>query len=318
MDWNPYVVGVVRGDRLVARYGDVLVFVDDDGQSAGEFLAGLESAAHTPHPSAAITERLAGLIVGGGSTHVPAFGVVAPLPEGLLVILRGRVKATIETADGVRTLSGEGAYTWVDQVLPETVTQVGVTGAEVAVAQSCPHTDLRAGVVPGGGFVLDRARTASEQVPEPQALVETQMRQGQPDDGELTQLAPAKVPRVAPESSKFDTAGTVLVAEDGAVYPLDRAYVLGRDPLADKTVHDAAATPIAVLNDQHVSRVHAFISIDGDRVRVRDASTPGGTFIAAPRAKEWIQVGAAPAELPVGWSLRIGERIFIHRGRDRS
>jgi hypothetical protein len=315
MDRNPYVVGVVRGDRLVARYGDVVVFVDDDGQSAGEFLAGIESAAHTPHPSAAITERLAGLIVGGGSTYVPAFGVVAPLPEGLLVILRGSVNAAIETADGVRTLSGERAYTWVDQVLPETVTQVGVTSAEVAVAQSCPHTDLRAGVVPGGGFVLDRARTASEKVPEPQALVETQMRQGQPDDGAPTQLAQPGMPRVAPEMS---TAGTVLVAEDGAVYPLDRPYVLGRDPLADKAVHDAAATPIAVHNDQHVSRVHAFISIDGDRVRVRDASTPGGTFIAAPRAKEWIQVGTAPAELPVGWSLRIGEQIFTHRGGDRS
>jgi hypothetical protein len=312
---NPYVVGVVEGDRLIARYGDVVVFVDDDGQSAGEFLAGIESAAHAPRPSAAIAERLAGLIVAGGSTPVPAFGVVAPMPEGLLVILRGSVKAAIKTPDGVRTLSGERAYTWVDEVLPETVTQVGVTGAAVTVAQARPHTDLRAGVVPGGGFMLDRARTASERASEPQAPAETPVRQRQPDAGEPTQLAPATVPRVAPETS---TTGTVLVAEDGTAYPLDRAYVLGRDPLADDAAGDAAASPIAVRNDRHVSRVHAYISIDGDKVRVRDASTPSGTFIAAPRAKEWIQVGTAPTELPVGWSLRIGERIFTRRGGDRS
>ena len=45
------------------------------------------------------------------------------------------VTVNLKTAEGVRTLSGERAYTWVDEVLPETVTQVGVTTAEVAVAQ---------------------------------------------------------------------------------------------------------------------------------------------------------------------------------------
>jgi hypothetical protein len=316
VDRNPYVVGIVRGDRLVARHGDVVLFVNDDGQSAEELLAGIESAAHTPHPGAAIAERLAGLAVGRGSTHVPAFGVVAPMPEGLLMILRGSVKASIKTADGVRTLTGERAYTWVDELLPETVTQVGVTAAEVAVAQACPHTNLRAGVVPGGGFVLDRARAASERASQPQRPAETPVRRGQPegrgqpDEGEPTQERPL----VASEASTSDTVGTVLVADDGAVYPLDRPYVLGRDPRADDAVRKAAASPIEVHNDKHVSRVHAYISIDGDMVRVRDASTPAGTFLAAPGAKEWTQVGTAPIELPVGSSLRIGERIFTHAG----
>jgi hypothetical protein len=313
VDRNPYVVGIVRGDRLVARYGDVVLFVDDDGQSAAELLAAIESAAHTPHAGAAIAERLAPLAVGRGSTQVPAFGVVAPMPEGLLMILRGGVKASIKTAEGVRTLSGERAYTWVDEMLPETVTQVSVTTAEVAVAQPSPQTNLRDGVVPGGGFVLDRARATGERAPQPQRPAEKPVRRRPLEEGEPTQERQL----VAPEASTSGAVGAVLVADDGAIYPLDRPYVLGRDPLTDDAVRSAAAAPIEVHNDRHVSRVHAYISIDGDMVRVRDAKTPAGTFLAAPGAKEWTPVGSAPIELPVGSSLRIGERIFTHAGGDR-
>jgi FHA domain-containing protein len=318
MDRNTYVVGIVRGDRLVARYGDVVLFVDDDGQAAAELLAAIESAANTPHPGAAIAERLAGLAVGRGATQVPAFGVLAPMPDGLLMILRGSVTASIRTAEGVRTLSGERAYTWVDEVLPEAVTQVGVSASEGAVAQASPHTNLRAGVVPGGGFVLDRARAAGERPSQKQQQrpAETPVRRGQqggrgqPDEGEPTQERAVPVS----EAATALASGSVLVGDDGTVYPLDRAYVLGRDPAGDDAVRSAAASPIEVHNDRHVSRVHAYISIDGDMVRVRDASTPAGTFLAAPGAKEWTPVGTAPIELPVGSSLRIGERIFTHAG----
>jgi hypothetical protein len=64
----------------------------------------------------------------------------------------------------------------------------------------------------------------------------------------------------------------------------------------------------------HVSRVHAYVSIDGGAVFVRDARTPGGTFIAAPGAKEWTQVGTTPATLEPGWSLRVGGRILTYHG----
>jgi hypothetical protein len=116
------------------------------------------------------------------------------------------------------------------------------------------------------------------------------------------------------EASTASSAGSVLVADDGAVYPLDRPYVLGRDPLTDDAVRSSGAAPIEVHNDRHVSRVHAYISIDGNMVQVRDAATPAGTFLAAPGAKEWTKVGTAPTELPVGSSLRIGERVFTHAG----
>jgi hypothetical protein len=57
------------------------------------------------------------------------------------------------------------------------------------------------------------------------------------------------------------------------------------------------------------------VSVDAGAVFVRDASTPGGTFMAPPGAKAWIQIGITPTELQPGWSLRVGERILTyHRG----
>jgi hypothetical protein len=41
--------------------------------------------------------------------------------------------------------------------------------------------------------------------------------------------------------------------------------------------------------------------------------TSAGTFIAAPGATEWTQIGTAPFKLEPGWSLRVGEWIATHR-----
>jgi pSer/pThr/pTyr-binding forkhead associated (FHA) protein len=103
-----------------------------------------------------------------------------------------------------------------------------------------------------------------------------------------------------------------LVRDDGAVHPLDRSYVIGREPLSDDSVRRALASPI-VLRDDQISRVHAHVSVTEGTVSVRDAGTPGGTFIAAPGAPEWQAVGVDPTELPPGWSLRVGTHVFTFR-----
>jgi hypothetical protein len=104
-----------------------------------------------------------------------------------------------------------------------------------------------------------------------------------------------------------------LVLADGSAFPLDRPYVVGRSPMIDETVRAATATPLAVPRDRHVSRVHAYVSVDRGKVYVRDAATPAGTFIAAPGADEWTRIGTTPTELHPGWSLRIGQRILTYR-----
>jgi hypothetical protein len=103
-----------------------------------------------------------------------------------------------------------------------------------------------------------------------------------------------------------------LSGPGGAVYPLDRPYVIGRNPLADNAVRRAAASPI-VLSDRQVSHVHARIILDRGTVFVQDSSTPGGTFIAAPGDEEWTPLGPRAAELKPGWSLRVGGTIFTYR-----
>ena len=107
--------------------------------------------------------------------------------------------------------------------------------------------------------------------------------------------------------------GGFLASADGAVYPLDRPYVIGRDPLDDDAVLNQLASPIVVHDDPHVSRVHARVSPSDAAVFVADASTPGGTFIAAPGAKSWTKIDTTPTELAVGWSLRIGQLILTYR-----
>ena len=120
----------------------------------------------------------------------------------------------------------------------------------------CADTDLVAGVVPGAGFVLQSrvAGAAAAQQSPPQAAATTR---GRPITGSL-------------------------VADDGAVYPLDRAYIIGRNPMIDPAVSNATASPISLPDDPQVSRVHAHVTVHGNLVLVRDAQTAGGTYIAAP------------------------------------
>ncbi|MFI7665906.1 FHA domain-containing protein [Nocardia sp. NPDC049526] len=116
-----------------------------------------------------------------------------------------------------------------------------------------------------------------------------------------------------PENSGAGQPVGALVLADGSAFPLDRPYVVGRSPMIDETVRAATATPLAVPRDRHVSRVHAYVSVDRGKVYVRDAATPAGTFIAAPGADEWTRIGTTPTELHPGWSLRIGQRILTYR-----
>lgn len=298
-------MGIVPGDGLVARFRDTVMYVGDTSPSVAHMLAVVETHADSKNPGAAIAERLGTLTFGEHTVRTP-FGVVAPTADGLLVLLRGKVTAEFETDDAVRTLSGVRALTWVDEVLPDSVQRVAVTREGAAPGRSDPHTDLRAGVVPGGGFVLCSATAARGAQPVTAESLQTQ----QPTD-EWSALDATAGPVTQPHSAPIPIVRS-LESEDGAVYPLDRDYVIGRDPLRDEAVRNATASPIVVRDDRHISRVHAYISIRGDAVTVRDAATPAGTFISSPCADNWTRIGTAPTELEPGWRLRVGEHILTY------
>jgi pSer/pThr/pTyr-binding forkhead associated (FHA) protein len=118
------------------------------------------------------------------------------------------------------------------------------------------------------------------------------------------------MPEVATINPRRDRA---LVGSTGETFPLDRSYVIGRDPLSDDSVRRALTSPIVIRDDQEISRVHAHVSVTGAAVHVRDAGTVGGTFIAPPGASSWQPVDTEPVELRPGWSLRVGAHVFTFR-----
>jgi pSer/pThr/pTyr-binding forkhead associated (FHA) protein len=83
------------------------------------------------------------------------------------MFLRGAVWCTITEGGATREVSGEQALTWVDLIVPGTFEWLAIGGAAGRPVQADPLSDLRAGVVPGQGFVL--SRTAGIPGPEPAA-----------------------------------------------------------------------------------------------------------------------------------------------------
>ena len=323
MDLKPYTVGIGRGDGLIARYGDIVMFIADPSASADSLIAAVKSEADSSAPGRQLARRLAALAFGQTVSLAP-FGVVAATADGLHVLLYGNVTAEIETPDATHELSGARALTWVDEIVPGSAQRIAVTGAGKPALSRGENTDLDAGVVPGGGFDLYRARAAKVQPPRREPVTpEPPAEQPEPPPSAAPE-EPAPVADIetelfarAKETAMAAASAGSLASEDGATYRLDRPYVIGRDPLGDKSVLKLRASPIVVKNDPHVSRVHAYVSVKDGRVFVRDGGTPAGTFIAAPGAEEWTQIGTAPTELAPGWSLRIGELILTYRTKSR-
>lgn len=200
------------------------------------------------------------------------------------------------------------------------------TGAEAGRAQ--PVSPQGAESVPQAGPVYPRNAATTPRAggpdlsKQPAAAKPAERRDDRPDPEEQPPTAAyVQEPEVAetraaggpPSTSTLAGPGASLTSAEGETYPLDRPYVIGRDPMIDEAVRRAVASPIVIARDRHVSRVHARVFIEKGQVFVRDAGTPGGTFVAAPGAADWVRVGQQPTELKVGWSLRIGERILTYR-----
>ncbi|MEU5763755.1 FHA domain-containing protein [Nocardia sp. NPDC047648] len=379
---KPSTVGVAPGDGLVARFGAVVAYLGPETTSTDRILGTIEAVAEGEHPGAALAQRLAAVIF-GSTVRPPPFGVVAPTGDGMLILLRGSVTAEIQGAEGTRLLHGGRAFTWVDEIVREPVRRITIGADTGTPPTALPRTDLRAGVVPGGGFVLQAAvrragKTGEPRTSAPSARAEPEptaaagfaatpeptgaadaVAQAAPTGMDVAStvrpaesarpLAKPRPPRPAtdrplawsqmqpghesvalrnplehsgtrtphPATLSGEAAVGALVTEEGAAYPLNRAYVIGRGPQVDESVRAATATPIVIQRDRHVSRVHAYVSVDGGKVYVRDAAATSGTFIAGPGTDQWTRISTAPTELPPGWRVRISERVLTYRGDEQ-
>ena len=171
MDQLTMRIGIEPGPGLVGRFGDTVILIPraegtDPGSEAATSpyqamveLLGLaaEVASDRQAPASAIASRLAAWVIGHMSGDAPAFGIVAPMRDGVVMFLRGAVWCTITNGGSTREISGEQALTWVDQIVPGTFQRLAIGGVAGRPVQADPLSDLRAGVVPGQGFVLSRA-----------------------------------------------------------------------------------------------------------------------------------------------------------------
>ena len=156
-------IGIEPGLGLVGRFGDTVILIprdqaDADPDKTTSELLGLaaEVGSDRHAPAGTIASRLAAWVIGHMSGEAPAFGIVAPMRDGVVMFLRGAVWCTITEGGSTREVSGEQALTWVDQIVPGTFERLAIGGASGRPVQADPLSDLRDGVVPGQGFVLSR------------------------------------------------------------------------------------------------------------------------------------------------------------------
>jgi len=165
-------IGIEPGLGLVGRFGDTVILIPRGEAAtrpdeAAQELLGLaaEVGSDRQAPANAIASRLAAWVIGHMTGDAPAFGIVAPMRDGVVMFLRGAVWCTITEGGSTREVSGEQALTWVDLIVPGTFEQLAIGAAAGRPVHADPLSDLRAGVVPGQGFAL--SRTAGIPGPEP-------------------------------------------------------------------------------------------------------------------------------------------------------
>jgi FHA domain-containing protein len=100
----------------------------------------------------------------------------------------------------------------------------------------------------------------------------------------------------------------VLVLDDGARFPLDGDYVIGREPTFDSDVIDGRARPMRI-NDPNgtVSRLHLRISLVGWQVEVSDLGSANGSILQSSGAERPL-APFEPTIIEPGARIGIGHR----------
>jgi hypothetical protein len=103
----------------------------------------------------------------------------------------------------------------------------------------------------------------------------------------------------------------MLVTDEGAVYVLDRDYLLGSDP---PTCADAA--PLR-LEGPGAAPVHAAVRVDEDRLVVADRGSSTGTYVYQPGGSAWEKVPpCGEAVVSPGGHVAVGQRVVTFVAQD--
>lgn len=112
----------------------------------------------------------------------------------------------------------------------------------------------------------------------------------------------------------------VLVLDDGSTFGVDGDYVLGREPSGDPAVASGSVLPLVVDDPgRSVSRVHARLTLNGWDVRLADAGSANGTYVARPGSDHWERLAPdEPLTLAPGSRIRLGQRELAYDSHHRA
>jgi hypothetical protein len=103
----------------------------------------------------------------------------------------------------------------------------------------------------------------------------------------------------------------VLLVDDGAVFPLDADYVLGREPMLDADVAAGRARALRISDqDGTVSRLHLRVSLVGWQVEVCDLGSANGSVLHPAASPDSRLQPHDPVIIEPGTRVAVGRRSF--------
>ena len=253
-------IGIEPGRGLIGRFGDTVILIPGGEAAAGRNEAARELldlaaavASDRQVPASTIAARLAAWVIARLPTDALAFGIVAPVRDGVVMFLRGAVWCTVTEGGSTRELSGEQALTWVDQIVPGTFERLAIGAAAGRPVRADPLSDLRDGVVPGQGFVLTRAGSALDLEPDaPEAGSALDLEPDAPEAGSAPDLEPdapeaGSAPDLEPDAPE---AGSVPDLEPATAEAGSGEFAWSGPPDTDRQVPSSPSASVPPAEDE--------------------------------------------------------------------
>ena len=330
----------LAGQGVIARHGSLVAATAARGPGPDALLGALADTAASAGDGGDLVLRAVRAAQGDGGR--PAWACAGVTVEGAVaVFVHGRALATVRVDGGPEvTLAGGVSETPVSRRFTGATVTVGLAVGETAAPE--PQFWLGDGVVCGGGLAVTvtadpappgwHPPTAEVPAIEAQHVVQAQSAV-QAQDVVQAQHA-AAVDGVLCASGHFtDPAGRacrqcgvgldqppgnvrrgprpplgVLVLDDGTRFPLDRDYVVGREPTFDSDVIEGRSGPLRI-NDPNgtVSRLHLRISLVGWQVEVSDLGSANGSVLQSSDGERTL-APYEPTMIEPGARIGIGHR----------
>jgi hypothetical protein len=199
----------------------------------------------------------------------------------------------------------------VDELLEEVPTPTFV---------SISLTDAEEDVEPAEMTVVDGLRSDTDHVPHVQGIVCSRGHFNDPTSLFCALCGISMVQQTHHLVTGVRPPLGVVVLDDGTVYALTTDYVVGREPEHDPTALSGKAVPLTLDDpDLAMSRVHARIMLDGWEVRIEDAHSANGTFVAPTPDAAWTRLEPGlPTTIVPGTRVTMGGRTLVFESHQKS